>query len=156
MSKTYYLHQQQLLPVSVEEAWDFFSNPKNLVKITPASLDFKITSEITSREIYQGQLISYKVRPLFGIPVKWISEITEVQKHCLFIDEQRKGPYKLWHHEHHFKPVDGGTEMTDIIQYQVPFGMLALPIVKIQLKKIFDYRRKVVEELFVREKKKPV
>jgi ligand-binding SRPBCC domain-containing protein len=157
MSKTHYIRQVQNLPITIEEAWDFFSNPVNLVKITPASLDFKIISNISSNRIFKGQLITYKVRPLLGIPVKWISEITEVQQHRLFIDEQRKGPYKLWHHEHYFKAVDGGTEMTDIVEYQVPFGVLgslALPIVKMQLTKIFDYRRKIVDELFSMGQKK--
>jgi ligand-binding SRPBCC domain-containing protein len=151
MSKTYYLRQVQKLPISTEEAWNFFSNPQNLVKITPATLDFKILTDITSNEIYAGQVITYKVKPMFGIAVKWISEITVIQKHELFVDEQRKGPYKMWHHEHHFKAIDGGTEMTDIITYQLPFGVLgsiALPIVKSQLQTIFTYRRSKIEEFF--------
>jgi ligand-binding SRPBCC domain-containing protein len=151
MSKTYYLRQVQKLPISTEEAWNFFSNPQNLVKITPATLDFKILTDITSNEIYAGQVITYRVKPMFGIAVKWISEITVIQKHELFVDEQRKGPYKMWHHEHHFKAIDGGTEMTDIITYQLPFGVLgsiALPIVKSQLQTIFTYRRSKIEEFF--------
>jgi ligand-binding SRPBCC domain-containing protein len=151
MSKTYYLRQVQKLPVSTAEAWDFFSNPKNLVKITPATLDFRILTDITTNEIYAGQVITYKVKPLLGIAVKWISEITVVQKHELFVDEQRKGPYKMWHHEHHFKAIEEGTEMTDIISYQVPLGVLgiiALPIVKSQLQNIFTYRRSKIEEFF--------
>jgi ligand-binding SRPBCC domain-containing protein len=151
MSKTYSLRQVQKLQISVAEAWNFFSNPKNLVKITPATLDFRILTDITSNEIYEGQLITYKVKPMFGIAVKWISEITVVQKHKLFVDEQRKGPYKMWHHEHHFEAIDGGTEMTDIISYQIPFGVLgtiALPIVKSQLENIFTYRRSKIDEFF--------
>jgi ligand-binding SRPBCC domain-containing protein len=151
MSKTYCLRQVQKLPISTEEAWNFFSNPQNLVKITPATLDFKILTDITTNEIYAGQVITYRVKLMFGIAVKWISEITVIQKHELFDDEQRKGPYKMWHHEHHFKAIDGGTEMTDIITYQLPFGILgsiALPIVKSQLQNIFTYRRSKIEELF--------
>ncbi|HEX8334241.1 MAG TPA: SRPBCC family protein [Segetibacter sp.] len=151
MSKTYHLRQIQKLPITLEEAWEFFSNPVNLATITPPSLDFKIISDITEKEIYEGQLITYKVRPLFGIALIWLSEITTVQKHRSFIDEQRKGPYKLWHHEHHFKAIDGGTEMIDIVEYQVPFGVLgtfALPVVKRQLHNIFTYRRNKIEELF--------
>jgi ligand-binding SRPBCC domain-containing protein len=152
MSKTYYIRQKQELPISLESAWDFFSNPVNLASITPPSLDFKVISEITEKEIYEGQFITYKVKPLFGIAVRWLSEITTVQKHRSFVDEQRKGPYKLWHHEHHFKAIDGGTEMTDIVEYQLPFGVLgtvALPIVKRQLHHIFTYRSTKIAELFL-------
>ena len=152
MSHIFTIKQIQHLSIPVSEAWNFFSNPRNLIKITPPSLDFKIISDITD-SIYEGQLITYKVKPLFGISVKWVTEITKVEFEKLFIDEQIKGPYSMWHHEHHFKSADGGTEMTDIVQYKIPFGtfgLLALPIVKMQLKTIFDYRQKVIEELFVK------
>ncbi len=150
MSQIHTIRQVQKLSIPVEEVWDFFSRPENLVKITPASMDFKITSELNGDEIYQGQLITYKVRPLLGIAIIWVSEITHVERHKLFIDEQRKGPYKIWHHEHYFKPVDGGTEMTDIVEYKIPFGVLGslgLPFVKKQLEGIFNYRRRKVEEM---------
>jgi ligand-binding SRPBCC domain-containing protein len=136
MSQIRTIRQLQKLAIPVEEAWGFFSRPENLVKITPASLDFKITSELNGEEIYTGQLITYKVRPLLGIGLIWVSEITHVERHKLFVDEQRKGPYKMWHHEHHFKPVNGSTEITDIVQYKLPFGILGnlgLPIVEKQL-----------------------
>ena len=151
MSKTHYIRQVQTLPVPVEEAWEFFSNPENLVKITPASLDFRILSDITEKEIHAGQLIHYKVRPLFNVPLKWLTEITKVEKHHSFVDEQRKGPYKLWRHEHQFRAIATGTEMLDIVAYQVPFGflgVLALPIVRKQLSSIFDYRRRKIEAIF--------
>jgi len=152
MSKIQFIRRVQKLAIPVEEAWDFFSSPQNLVKITPTSLDFRITSEITGEEIYKGQIITYKVRPLFGIDLSWVSKITHVERFKLFVDEQIKGPYKMWHHEHHFKLVNGGTEMTDIVQYKIPFGMLGslgLPFVKKQLEDIFNYRRRKVEELFI-------
>jgi ligand-binding SRPBCC domain-containing protein len=107
---------------------------------------------LNGEEIYTGQLITYKVRTLLGIGLIWVSEITHVERHKLFVDEQRKGPYKLWHHEHHFKPVNGSTEITDIVQYKLPFGILGnlgLPIVEKQLKGIFSYRRRKVEEMFI-------
>jgi len=151
MSQIRTIRQLQKLAIPVEEAWVFFSRPENLVKITPASLDFKITSELNGEEIYTGQLITYKVRPLLGIGLIWVSEITHVERHKLFVDEQRKGPYKMWHHEHHFKPVNGSTEITDIVQYKLPFGILGnlgLPIVEKQLEGIFSYRRRKVEEMF--------
>ncbi len=151
MSQIRTIRQLQKLAIPVEEAWGFFSRPENLVKITPASLDFKITSELNGEEIYTGQLITYKVRPLLGIGLIWVSEITHVERHKLFVDEQRKGPYKMWHHEHHFKPVNGSTEITDIVQYKLPFGILGnlgLPIVEKQLEGIFSYRRRKVEEMF--------
>ncbi len=151
MSKIQFIRRVQKLAIPVEEAWDFFSRPENLVKITPASLDFKITSELNGGEIYIGQIITYKLKPLLGISLLWVSEIIHVERHKLFVDEQIKGPYKLWHHEHHFKTVAGGTEMTDIVQYKIPFGVLGnlgLPIVKKQLEDIFSYRRLKVEEMF--------
>ena len=151
MSKIHFIRQVQKLPIPVDEAWNFFSSPENLVNLTPASLDLKIAGELNGKEIYTGQLIAYKVKPVLGISLLWISEITRVERLKLFIDEQRKGPYKMWHHEHHFKSVNGGTEMTDIVQYKIPFGILGnlgLPLVKKQLEGIFTYRRRKVEEMF--------
>lgn len=151
MSKIHFIRQVQKLAIPVEEAWKFFSSPVNLVKITPASLGLKIINELKGKEIYTGQIITYKVRPVLGISLLWVSEITYVERLKLFIDEQRKGPYKIWHHEHHFKPVGGGTEITDIVQYKIPFGILGnlgLSLVKKQLGNIFTYRRRKVQEIF--------
>lgn len=139
------------MPVPTSECWNFFSNAKNLLAITPASLNLKITSELKDEEIHKGQIITYKVKPLLGIPLFWKTEISHVERNKLFVDEQRKGPYALWHHEHHFKPIDGGTEMTDIVQYKLPFGvfgLMGLPIVKRQLNSIFAYRKSRIEEKF--------
>lgn len=147
----HYIKQVQRLPITVEKAWSFFSSPKNLAVITPKDLSFKITSELKDEEIHAGQIITYTVKPLLGIPLFWMTEIGHVERHKLFVDEQKKGPYALWHHEHHFKPIKGGVEMTDIVHYKIPFGpigALGTPIVKAQLNKIFNYRRKKVEELF--------
>ncbi len=151
MSKIHFIKQVQKLSVSIEEAWDFFSSPKNLLTITPASLNLKITSEMNDGEIFTGQIITYKIKPLVGISFFWMTEITHVERHKLFVDEQRKGPYALWHHEHHFKTIDGGTDMTDVVQYKLPFGVLGnlgTPVVKTQLNAIFEYRKKIIEKKF--------
>jgi len=154
MSSIYSFKLQQNIPVSLEKAWDFFSSPANLQTITPAHLGFKIISANHGDKMYPGQVIEYKVSPLLGIPLYWMTEITHVEDLRYFVDEQRYGPYKLWHHQHHFKAVAGGVEMTDIVHYQLPFWFLGdmanSLFVKKQLKGIFDYRFRKVEELFGR------
>lgn len=149
--KVYKLHKKQILPISKEEAWDFFSSPKNLREITPDELDFVITSDLPER-MYPGMIVTYRVRPLFGIPVSWVTEITQVQEPNYFIDEQRFGPYKLWHHQHHFTETDEGLLCEDIVHYGLPFGIfgrMAHPIiVKGQLEKIFNYRFEFLEKKF--------
>ncbi len=136
----------------MEQAWDFFSSPANLQRITPAEMGFKIISRFHGLRMYPGQLIEYKVRPLLGIPVYWMTEITQVQEPVYFIDQQRFGPYTLWHHQHHFKAIPGGVEMTDIVHYRIPLGLLGdlanWLFVKKKLESIFQYRYKAVEELF--------
>ena len=151
MSQVHHIQQIQRLPISLEEAWDFFSHPKNLAVLTPAHLNLRFTNEIFADSIYPGQIITYNVKPLLGIPLFWMTEITHVMPLQYFVDEQRKGPYAMWHHQHHFKSIEGGVEMTDIIHYRLPFGplgRLGLPLVKKQLHEIFDFRRQKVEELF--------
>lgn len=151
MSRVNILRQIQRLPITVEEAWDFFSHPKNLAVITPPHLNLKFTNELHGEEIYPGQIITYKVKPLLRIPLFWMTEITHVERHKLFVDEQRKGPYSLWHHQHHFKPIPGGVEMTDLVHYRLPFGpfgMLGKPIIDKQLSRLFSYRKEKVEQLF--------
>lgn len=142
----------QKIPVSLKEAWEFFSNPGNLQAITPGDMGFKIISKHQSDRMYAGQIIEYKVSPIKGIPLYWMTEITQVVEGKYFIDEQRFGPYSLWHHQHHFKEIDGGVEMTDIIHYKNPLGFIGkianALFVKNQLNKIFDYRFRKVEELF--------
>ncbi|MFP5039523.1 SRPBCC family protein [Parasediminibacterium sp. JCM 36343] len=152
MSKVYSFSTVQTIPVSLDEAWAFFSNPANLKDITPANMGFNVISKYHGDKMYTGQIIEYTVSPLLGIPMYWMTEITHVQDKQYFIDEQRFGPYTLWHHQHHFKAVTGGVEMTDIVHYKVPFWILGdianVVLVKAQLKKIFDYRFKAVEERF--------
>jgi ligand-binding SRPBCC domain-containing protein len=149
---TFSLKTVQQIPVDIETAWEFFSNPGNLQKITPTDLGFRILSKHHGEKMYHGQIIEYKVKPILGIPVYWMTEITHVKDKEFFVDEQRFGPYQLWHHQHHFKVIDGGVEMTDIVHYRNPFGFLGSIanslFVKAQLKKIFQYRIRVVEELF--------
>ena len=152
MSKVYSLKTVQKIPISLEKAWDFFSSPANLQELTPAKLGFKIISKHHGQTMYAGQVIEYKVSPLLGIPLYWMTEITHVEDKKYFVDEQRYGPYSMWHHQHHFKAVEGGVEMTDIVHYKLPlwfFGDIANTLlVKNQLKGIFDYRFKKVEDLF--------
>jgi ligand-binding SRPBCC domain-containing protein len=151
--KTYTLNFEQKVPISLQEAWDFFSSPLNLAKITPKSMSFVITSDYTAdTKMYEGMLISYKVSPLLGIKMDWMTEITYVKEGEYFIDDQRFGPFSLWHHEHHFKTIEGGVLMTDKLTYAVPFGFFgqianALVVAK-QTQDIFDYREKAVEEMF--------
>ena len=150
MSKVHELRAVQLLPVSLEKAWDFFSNPKNLAVITPKELNLKFTNELYGNEAYAGQVITYTVKPLPFIPFFWMTEITHLEQGKYFVDEQRRGPYALWHHQHHFREIAGGVEMTDIVHYQLPFypfGDIALPFVKQKLKDIFDYRNRKIEEV---------
>lgn len=147
----YQLITKALIRAPLSEVWDFFSSPKNLQKITPPAMGFKILAGGEGK-MYPGQMIAYTVRPLAGIPITWITEITHVQEGSFFVDEQRKGPYAIWHHEHHFTEVEGGVEMTDIVSYTLPLGWLGVLahslFVKRQLKTIFDYRSVVIEKYF--------
>jgi ligand-binding SRPBCC domain-containing protein len=146
------LKRVQVLPIGLEKAWDFFSDPANLAKITPSDMGFHILSKERPPRMYAGQLIDYRVSPLFGISLYWVTEITHVVEGKYFIDEQRFGPYALWHHQHHFREVAGGIEMTDIVHYKIPFGPLGWLadrlFVRRKLEQIFDYRFRKVEELF--------
>lgn len=152
MSKVYSLKTVQQLPISLDAAWDFFSSPANLQKITPDAMGFNIISKHHGDTMYAGQIIEYTVKPILGMPLYWMTEITHVEDKKYFVDEQRFGPYSLWHHQHHFKTVPGGVEMTDIVHYKMPFwffGDIANSLfVKKQLKGIFDYRFTTVEAMF--------
>lgn len=147
----YQIKSTQRLPIDLATAWDFFSSPKNLAKITPAELDFQIKSELPEK-MYEGVFIRYTVRPLFGIPVEWVTEITHIDEGRYFVDEQRVGPYKIWHHQHWFKEIPGGVEMTDQVDYAIPFGPLGTLaqhlIVGKKVQQIFEYRTQVLEEMF--------
>ncbi len=152
MSKTYALKFVQKIPCSLDEAWQFFSDPANLTKITPSDFEFKVISQHHGAKMYPGQIIEYKVKPLLGIPVYWMTEITHVKDMEFFVDEQRYGPYSLWHHQHLFKEINGGVEMTDIVHYKIPFwfiGDIANGLfIKKKLEGVFQYRFERVEEMF--------
>jgi ligand-binding SRPBCC domain-containing protein len=149
--KVYSLKTEQFVNASIEECWSFFSNPKNLQKITPSDMGFEIT-DFDEKSMYAGQIIQYKVSPLFGIKLGWMTVITVVKDQSYFVDEQRFGPYTLWHHKHFLKEIPGGVEMEDIVDYNVPMGILGQMVhpflVKPKLKEIFDYRREKLIELF--------
>ncbi len=149
--KIYQLHTTQKLPISVDEAWNFLSDPKNLKRITPDYMGFKIISG-DDRDMYPGQIIEYIVTPVLGIPTKWVTEITHVVDRQFFVDEQRFGPYALWHHKHFIKPIQGGVIMEDIVHYKLPFGILGQLvhpiIVKPKLNQIFKHRERTLIELF--------
>ena len=152
-SGIYTLKVMQELPIGLAEAWEFFSSPVNLEKITPKHMGFQITSGVP-KAMYQGQIISYRVSPIPGIKTSWVTEITHVVNHQYFVDEQRFGPYSMWHHEHHFEEREGSVLMTDKVSYKIPLGFLGRLahslFVKKQLKSIFDYRIKSLEEKFER------
>ncbi|WP_138434203.1 SRPBCC family protein [Winogradskyella algicola] len=149
--KIYRLHTKQNLPISIDEAWEFLSSPQNLKTITPDYMGFHILSG-ADRPMFPGQIIQYIVTPVLGIKTKWVTEITHVKDKEYFVDEQRFGPYSLWHHKHFIKPIEGGVEMEDIVDYKVPMGILGQMVhpilVKPKLEEIFNYRTKKLEELF--------
>ncbi len=152
MSKVYNIKTVQKIPISLEKAWEFFSKPDNLKEITPDNLGFNIISKHHGSVMYPGQIIEYTVRPIAGIPLYWMTEITHVSEQQYFVDEQRYGPYSMWHHQHHFKAIEGGVEMTDIVHYKLPLWFLGdianTIMVKSQLKGIFNYRYKAVDDKF--------
>ncbi len=150
-SGIYTLLAEQKLPLSLGDAWDFFSSPENLSKITPQDMGFVITSPEQGK-MYPGQIITYKVSILPGIKANWVTEITYVRDREYFVDEQRFGPYSMWHHEHHFEEISDGVLMKDKVSYKLPFGFLGRLvhpiIIKPQLNKIFSYRFEILEEMF--------
>ena len=151
--KTYQLKYEQLIPISLEKAWDFFSSPLNLEKITPPEMGFVVTSDYApGAKIYPGMIITYTVKPLFGIRLRWMTEITHVKENEYFVDEQRFGPYALWHHQHHFKEVNDGVMMTDIVNYAIPYGFIGRVAndltVNNKLQDVFEYRRRKIEEMW--------
>ena len=146
------LQTRQIIPVHTRACWQFFSDPRNIIRITPKKLSFEILSEVPAR-IYPGLMIRYRVRPVFGVPLTWLTEITHVEEPEMFVDEQRWGPYRIWHHEHHFKSLDDDrTEMIDTVTYQLPFMPLSelvhRPLIRKKLDEIFSYREQTVRKIF--------
>jgi ligand-binding SRPBCC domain-containing protein len=154
--KIYTIKRTQILPVSMAEAWDFFSSPKNLAAITPAQMNFRIVNEAGLTRMYAGQLIRYKINVIPFITTNWVTEITHVQEPYYFVDEQRFGPYALWHHQHRFKEVPDGVEMTDEVNYAVPWGILGSLanwlFVGRQVNVIFEHRFQAVSNHFSKRK----
>jgi ligand-binding SRPBCC domain-containing protein len=148
----YTLKREQQLYCDIASAWSFFSSPHNLSRITPKEMGFVVLSNLNDSEIYKGMIIDYSVKPLLGIPLKWQTQITEVDYQKSFIDFQKKGPYKLWRHHHEFIPNQKGVLMIDTVDYELPFGFIGnimhSLIVKKKLKSIFDYRNEVLERVF--------
>lgn len=149
--KIYELKAELLLKTNIEIAWNYFSNPKNLNEITPSFLRFKILSKVIGK-MYEGQIIIYKISPLPGLRQTWVTEIKSVEEKKYFIDEQRFGPYKFWHHKHFFEEKEGGVLMTDLVHYALPFGFIGRIahslFVKQILNYIFSFRRKFLEYKF--------
>ncbi len=150
--KLYHLRQTQLLPITLTEAWDFFSSPKNLSKITPPAMTFRILYVSGGDKAYAGQIICYKISVLPLVTFNWVTEITHVQEPVLFVDEQRSGPYALWHHQHHFKDTTDGVEIIDELHYAIPYGLLGRLVhwlfVGREVNAIFDYRTKILKCYF--------
>jgi len=151
--KIYALIRKQILPISLEEAWQFFSSPKSLARITPPTIGFEILDiSGDGQQVYAGQIIRYKIKIFPGVCVNWMTEITHVNKPHYFIDDQRFGPYALWHHQHHFRSVAGGIEMTDELNYALPFGIIGRLahwiFVGKKVNDIFDYRSEALKRLF--------
>lgn len=145
------LLREQIIPADLDQVWRFFATPRNLDELTPPDLRFRILTEVPA-EMYPGLLIEYRISPLPGVWLRWLTEIRHIRPHAYFVDEQRIGPYRLWYHEHHFAAVPGGVRMTDRVTYEVgwgPFGWLAERLwVRRQLEHIFDYRARRVAAVF--------
>ncbi|HEX2188242.1 MAG TPA: SRPBCC family protein [Longimicrobiaceae bacterium] len=151
--KLHRLQATQRLPISLAEAWDFFSDAANLARITPPWLGFTVTSELP-RRMHPGMIAAYTVRPFPGARVSWVTEITHVVEPYLFVDEQRFGPYRFWHHQHHFAEAPGGVEVRDLVHYALPLGPVSAPVrrwmVAPRLREIFEFRRQTLEATFAR------
>lgn len=149
--KAHCLKRVQTLKTDIATAWEYFSSPVNLAEITPPWLDFQIVSDVPEK-MYEGLIVQYNVHPFFGIPVGWVTEITHAKEPYFFVDEQRIGPYRLWHHQHHFKEVEEGVEMTDIVHWVLPlepFSYFFLGgLVRSKLDEIFAFRRVKLDDLF--------
>jgi ligand-binding SRPBCC domain-containing protein len=150
--KIYQIKRTQVLPITLGHAWDFFSSPRNLARITPGHMRFQILGFSGSEKMYAGQIIRYKIFILPFVPLRWTTEITHVDSPHFFVDVQRFGPFAMWHHQHSFREVQGGVEMTDEVNYAIPFGVLGRfthwIFVRSQVNSIFDYRFRILQTLF--------
>ena len=148
----YQLISRQKIPATIDEVWDFVSSPANLKRITPAYMGFDIITPGLPEKMYPGMIIAYRVSPVGGLKMTWVTEITHVRDKSYFVDEQRVGPYKMWHHEHMIEAIEGGVLMTDIVSYKPPLGMIGSLVnsvlIRGQLKSIFKFREKAVTEIF--------
>ena len=148
----YQLKQTQILPATIDQVWTFMAAPQNLKKITPDYMGFAITSQNLPDKMYPGMIVSYKVSPLLNIKMNWVTEITHVRYQQYFVDEQRMGPYSLWHHQHHFIETKEGIKMDDIVTYSPPLGPLGAAanhlIIRDKLNEIFDYRKTALNRKF--------
>ena len=146
------LKTEQFLKADLEKVWSFVSSPRNLKLITPPYMGFNITSTDLPEKMYAGMIITYKVSPILSIPTTWVTEITHVSEKKFFIDEQRVGPYTMWHHQHFFKEHKNGVLMNDIITYKAPFGPLGVIanslFIRKKLESIFNYRYKTLNKIF--------
>jgi ligand-binding SRPBCC domain-containing protein len=149
--RVYRLEARQAVPIDPDAAWDFFSTPVHLADLTPPDLGFRITIAPPAA-IYAGLFLHYQVSPLFGVRVRWVTEIAQADPPRRFVDAQRAGPYALWHHEHEFVPIDGGTEVRDLVHYALPFDPLSRPLhdllVRPRLRDIFRFRREILRDRF--------
>lgn len=145
------LSATQRLPITVEEAWSFFSDPRNLSVITPPEMGFEIMGDIP-QQMHAGMIVRYRVRPIANLPMTWVTEITHVVEGRMFVDEQRFGPYRFWHHQHHFAAIPGGVEMRDIVHYDVGFGpigdVIDALVVRARIQGIFGFRERVLAQRF--------
>jgi ligand-binding SRPBCC domain-containing protein len=152
MKEVFQYKAEQFLPIDIDRAWAFFSSPKNLALITPPDMKFKIRTALNDEEIYEGMLIDYTVRPLFGIPMYWQTEICKIEKPFIFTDRQTKGPYSLWEHTHRFSETAKGTFMEDEVNYKLPLGFIGTLthslLVQKRIEDIFNYRKKTLLKLF--------
>lgn len=148
----YQFIQSQKIPATLDAVWDFISSPANLKEITPPYMGFEVTGNSGNGKMYAGMIITYIVKPVLGIPMQWMTEISQVKDKDYFVDEQRMGPYKLWHHQHKIEAIEGGVLMTDVVTYIPPFGFIGAIanslFIKRQLQTIFEYRTKAVNEKF--------
>ncbi|HET7578416.1 MAG TPA: SRPBCC family protein [Bacillales bacterium] len=149
--KIYRLEARQKLPISLEKAWSFFSDAGMLPEITPPWMNFKVVGALPEK-MYPGMIATYRLQPILGLRVNWVTEITHVKENALFVDEQRFGPYRFWHHEHHFQEIDHGVEMTDIVHYALPLSYIGRMVHRLNVEKklqdIFDFRRETLEGFF--------